>query len=68
MQIRTASLADAASLIELWTAAGLRFRPEHVPADLEAVLARDPNWSWWVKTLAAWLLRCWAPSTAAAAG
>jgi len=43
MRIRTAELADAASLIELWTAAGLTFRPGQVPAELAAVLARDPD-------------------------
>ncbi len=43
MQIRTAVPADAASLIKLWTAAGLKFRPEDVPAELGAVLARDPE-------------------------
>jgi ribosomal protein S18 acetylase RimI-like enzyme len=43
MQIRTAVLADAASLIELWAAAGLKFRPAAVPAELRAVLARDPG-------------------------
>jgi ribosomal protein S18 acetylase RimI-like enzyme len=43
MQIRTAVLADAASLIELWASAGLKFRPADVPAELQAVLARDPE-------------------------
>ena len=43
MRIRTAEPADAASLIELWTAAGLKFRPGQVPAELAAVLARDPD-------------------------
>jgi ribosomal protein S18 acetylase RimI-like enzyme len=43
MQIRTAVLADAASLIELWAAAGLKFRPADVPSELQAVLARDPE-------------------------
>jgi hypothetical protein len=43
MRIRSATAADAPRLIELWTAAGLKFRPEDVPAELEAVLARDPD-------------------------
>jgi ribosomal protein S18 acetylase RimI-like enzyme len=43
MQIRTAVLDDAASLIELWAAAGLKFRPADVPAELQAILARDPE-------------------------
>jgi ribosomal protein S18 acetylase RimI-like enzyme len=43
MQIRTAALADAASLTELWASAGLKFRPADVPAELQAVLARDPE-------------------------
>jgi len=43
MQIRTAVLADAASLIELWATAGLKFRPADVPAELQAVLARHPE-------------------------
>ena len=43
MHIRAAELTDAASLIDLWTAAGLRFRPEHGPGELAAVLARDPD-------------------------
>lgn len=43
MQIRTAVLADAAALIELWAAAGLKFRPADVPAELQAVLARGPD-------------------------
>jgi ribosomal protein S18 acetylase RimI-like enzyme len=43
MLIRPASVADATSLIELWSAAGLRFRAEDVPAELDAVLARDPD-------------------------
>src|SRR5260370_29441297 len=38
-----ASAADAGALVELWAAAGLRFRPGDVPAELEAVLARDPD-------------------------
>jgi phosphoglycolate phosphatase-like HAD superfamily hydrolase/GNAT superfamily N-acetyltransferase len=36
-------MTDVPQLIELWTAAGLKFRPEDVPAELEAVLARDPE-------------------------
>ena len=41
MRIRTAEPADAASLAELWTAAGLKLRPGQVTAELAAVLARD---------------------------
>jgi ribosomal protein S18 acetylase RimI-like enzyme len=41
--IRAAGPADADALIALWTAAGLRFRPEDVPAELDGVLARDPD-------------------------
>ena len=43
MRIRSATVADAPQLIELWTAAGLKFRPEDVPAELAAVLARDSD-------------------------
>jgi ribosomal protein S18 acetylase RimI-like enzyme len=43
MQIRTAVLADSASLIELWAAAGLTFRSADVPAELQAILVRDPE-------------------------
>ena len=43
VHIRSATVADAPRLIELWAAAGLKFRPEDVPADLAAVLARDPD-------------------------
>jgi ribosomal protein S18 acetylase RimI-like enzyme len=43
VNIRTVSAADAAALIELWAAAGLRFRPGDVHAELETVLARDPD-------------------------
>jgi ribosomal protein S18 acetylase RimI-like enzyme len=43
MRIRTAEQADVATLIELWTAAGLKFRPGQVAAELAAVLARDPD-------------------------
>src|SRR5215467_2064195 len=43
MRIRIAEPGDAASLAELWTAAGLKFRPGQVPAELAAVLARDPD-------------------------
>ncbi len=43
MQIRTATLADAEHLTELWEAAGLKFGAADVPAELSAVLARDPG-------------------------
>jgi ribosomal protein S18 acetylase RimI-like enzyme len=43
MRIRSATVADAPRLIELWTAAGLKFRAEDVPAELAAVLDRDPD-------------------------
>ena len=43
MQIRTATLADAEHLAELWEAAGLKFRAADVPGELSAVLARDPG-------------------------
>jgi len=43
MRIRSATVADAPRLVELWTAAGLTFRPEDVPAELAAVLARDSD-------------------------
>jgi len=43
MRIRTAELADAPSLIELWTAAGLKFRPGQVAAELATVLVHDPD-------------------------
>jgi len=43
MRIRTAEPGDAASLAELWTAAGLKLRPGQVTAELAAVLARDPD-------------------------
>lgn len=43
MRIRAATSADAPQLIELWAAAGLKFRAADVPAELEAVLARDPG-------------------------
>ena len=43
MVIRAACAADADALIALWTAAGLRLRPEDVPAELAGVLARDPD-------------------------
>jgi ribosomal protein S18 acetylase RimI-like enzyme len=43
MHIRAATMDDAPALIELWTAAGLKFRPGDVPAELAAVLARDPD-------------------------
>jgi ribosomal protein S18 acetylase RimI-like enzyme len=43
MKIRTAVLADATSLIELWAAAGLKFGPADVPAELQAILVRDPE-------------------------
>src|SRR5262249_19097854 len=43
MHIRAATMNDMPALIELWTAAGLRFRPHEVPAELQAVLARDPE-------------------------
>src|SRR5215472_13628291 len=43
MRIRTAELADAPSLIELWTAAGLKFRPGQVAAELAIVLVHDPD-------------------------
>jgi ribosomal protein S18 acetylase RimI-like enzyme len=43
VRIRAATAADAASLTALWTAAGLKFRPDDVAAELAAVLARDPE-------------------------
>ena len=43
MHIRAATMDDMPALIELWTAAGLTFRPGDVPAELQAVLARDPE-------------------------
>jgi ribosomal protein S18 acetylase RimI-like enzyme len=43
MNIRTARRTDATALIGLWVAAGLRFRPGDVAAELESVLARDPE-------------------------
>jgi hypothetical protein len=43
MHIRAATMADMPALIEPWTAAGLKFRPGDVPAELAAVLARDPE-------------------------
>lgn len=43
MHIRSATVADAPRLIELWAAAGLKFRPEDVPEELAAVLARDSD-------------------------
>jgi ribosomal protein S18 acetylase RimI-like enzyme len=43
MHIRAATMDDIPALIELWTAAGLKFRPGDVPAELAAVLARDPE-------------------------
>jgi len=43
MRIRTAEPGDAASLAELWMAAGLKLRPGQVTAELAAVLARDPD-------------------------
>ena len=43
MHIRTATMDDVPALIELWAAAGLKFRPGDVPAELAAVLARDPG-------------------------
>ena len=43
MQIRTATLADAEHLAELWEAAGLKFRAADVPGELLAVLGRDPD-------------------------
>lgn len=36
-------MADTPRLIELWAAAGLKFHPENVAAELAAVLARDPD-------------------------
>lgn len=43
MHIRTATMDDVPALIELWAAAGLKFRPADVPAELAAILARDPE-------------------------
>ena len=43
MHIRAATMDDMPALIELWTVAGLTFRPGDVPAELQAVLARDPE-------------------------
>ena len=43
MHIRAATVDDMPALIELWAAAGLKFRPGDVPAELAAVLARDPE-------------------------
>lgn len=43
MKIRTASAADIDALTGLWLAAGLRFGPGDVAAELDAVLARDPE-------------------------
>ena len=43
MHIRAATMDDMPALIELWTVAGLTFRPGDVPAELRAVLARDPE-------------------------
>jgi ribosomal protein S18 acetylase RimI-like enzyme len=43
MHIRSATVADAPRLIELWAAAGLKFRPEDVPEELAAILARDSD-------------------------
>jgi ribosomal protein S18 acetylase RimI-like enzyme len=43
MRIRPATLADTAPLIGLWAAAGLKFRHDDVPAELAAVLTRDPD-------------------------
>jgi ribosomal protein S18 acetylase RimI-like enzyme len=42
MTIRTATVADAAGLMALWEASGLRFTAAMVPAELAGVLARDP--------------------------
>jgi uncharacterized protein len=42
MTIRTATVADAAGLIALWEASGLRFTAAMVPAELAGVLERDP--------------------------
>src|SRR5579859_2068259 len=43
MRIRTACLADASALTALWTAAGLKFSPDEVPAELAGVLAVNPD-------------------------
>ena len=41
--IRTAAVADAAALSQLWTVAGLDHRPGEVAAELASVLSRDPS-------------------------
>jgi GNAT superfamily N-acetyltransferase len=43
MAMRSARPDDAAPLADLWRAAGLRFRAEHVDRELRSVLARDPG-------------------------
>ncbi|MBV9379531.1 MAG: GNAT family N-acetyltransferase [Streptosporangiaceae bacterium] len=43
MVIRAADTSDAPALADLWRAAGIRFRAEHVAAELASVLARDPD-------------------------
>jgi ribosomal protein S18 acetylase RimI-like enzyme len=41
--LRRASEEDAPALIELWYAAGMRFRPEQVAGELASVTRRDPE-------------------------
>jgi GNAT superfamily N-acetyltransferase len=43
MAMRSARPDDVAPLADLWRAAGLRFRAEHVDRELSSVLARDPG-------------------------
>ena len=39
--IRSATIGDAARLMDLWRVAGLRFHPDLVERELASVLARD---------------------------
>jgi GNAT superfamily N-acetyltransferase len=41
MMIRSATIGDAARLMDLWRAAGLRFHPDLAERELASVLARD---------------------------
>ena len=43
LTIRSATPDDADALVELWHAAGLRFRPHEVTGELVSVTARDPE-------------------------
>jgi len=69
MAMRAARPSDATALATLRNSAGLHFRAEYVPRELQLALDRNPDLVIVADDGAGGLaVRCSAPSTAAAAG